>query len=466
MLYNIDDTIVALSTPRGQGGIGVVRLSGPQAIAVISRLFMSAGTVNLNEAASHTLHHGWFGEGKNTVDEVIVAVMRCPRTYTGQDVVEISCHGGPVVCDAIVERCVAAGCRLAGPGEFTFRAYVNGKLDLSRAEAVAELIASKTSRAAAASLEQLKGGLAQRVEAWRVRIVDLCAALEVALDYGEEDIRFLSNDEMLGRIAALSGEIAGLMATAQKGKYLRDGVKVAIVGKPNAGKSSLLNALLERERSIVTDIPGTTRDVIEETLDCRGLPLVIMDTAGLRRHTHDPVEKIGQERTIECLKKADVCLWVLDVTAPLDDADRHVAELISQYMPALLALQVFNKIDGKNILSETAVAALLPFKTDVVRLSAVSREGIDQLEEAIVAAVDTPQHLFSEPLAVNARHNEALRHAADELEHAADAIRSGHSEEIPAFHLRAALDHLAAISGVTATDEILGTIFSKFCVGK
>lgn len=466
MLYTIDDTIVALSTPRGQGGIGVVRLSGPQAIAVVSRLFMSAGTVNLNEVASHTLHHGWFGEGENIVDEVMVGIMRGPRTYTGQDVAEISCHGGPVVCDSVVERCLSAGCRLAQPGEFTFRAYVNGKLDLSRAEAVAELIASKTSRAAAASLEQLKGGLAQRVEAWRVRIVELCAALEVALDYGEEDIRFLSNDEMLGRIAALSTEIAGLIATAQKGKYLREGVKVAIVGKPNAGKSSLLNALLERERSIVTDIPGTTRDVIEETLDCRGLPLVIMDTAGLRRHTHDPVEKIGQERTVECLKKADVCLWVLDVTAPLDDADRHVAELISQYKPALLTLQVFNKIDGKKVLQENEVTALLPFTAGLVRLSAATRQGIEQLEDSLISAVDTPQHLFTEPLAVNARHSEALRHAADELAEAAEAIRSGHSEEIPAFHLRAALDHLAAITGATATDEILGTIFSKFCVGK
>ncbi|MHB9154757.1 MAG: tRNA uridine-5-carboxymethylaminomethyl(34) synthesis GTPase MnmE [Endomicrobiales bacterium] len=466
MLYSLEDTIVALSTPLGRSGLGVVRLSGPRSLETVEKLFTPAGNKTLSSAPSHVLIHGWLSDGERAIDEVMVGLMRGPHSYTGEDVVEISAHGGPVLLRRIVHACLSCGARPAGPGEFTFRAFINGRMDLSRAEAVADLIESKTERAAEAALQQLKGALSKKTAAFRQGLLDLLSHLEVALDHAEEDIPFLSKEEILRRLSGLKDDVAGLRASASRGKMLREGVKVAIIGKPNAGKSSLLNALLERERAIVTDIPGTTRDVIEETLDCRGIPLVVMDTAGLREHCQDPVEKIGQERTREAIRAADLVLWLLDASAPLAEADRLIGRLVGALNKEQKLVVAWNKVDQKPLLSEDEAKALCPADAPRVRISALNRDGLSGLEDAILRCLDAGGAPASEPFLINERHCNALEKTGAALSEALAAVNAGSSEEFIAFHVREALDALGEITGETATDEILRTIFSRFCLGK
>jgi len=463
MPFHSEDTIAAISTPMGRGGLGVIRLSGPLALAVTDSLFFSPDKQPLSTMTTHTLRYGWIKDGDgNTVDEVIVSLMRSPRSYTGEDVVEISAHGGPVVLKRILALCLARGARPARPGEFTFRAFLSGRIDLARAEAVADLIASRTEQAAQAAAEQLKGVLSKRVLAWRSLLIDLVAALEVALDYGEEDIVFLTPDEIAERLTLLRYEMAKILETAARGKLLREGAKTAIIGKPNAGKSSLLNALLEKDRAIVTDIPGTTRDIIEETLDCQGIPVVIIDTAGLRQHTLDPVEKLGQEKTVACIRSSDVVLWLLDAGEPISETDRYIGDLLHSMDACRKTIVVLNKIDrGEHAGPELEkVASSLP----QVRVSALKRQGLQELEQAILSLLDSSPK--EEPLVTNVRHQDALVRSGKAIDEALQAVERKEPEEFIALHLREALSALGEITGETATEEILATIFSKFCVGK
>lgn len=463
MLFSPDDTIIAISTPIGRAALGVIRLSGPKALEITAQLFEHAGKKKFNSASSHTIMHGWLKDSAMTIDEVMAVVMRRPNSYTGEDVVEISAHGGPVLLNTIVKLFLDKGIRLAGPGEFTFRAFLNGKLDLSRAEAVADLISSKTKLAAQSAVNQLRGTLFKRIHDWRTKLIELLASLEVSLDYGEEDISFLSNEEIISALNDLLENIKLLMKTADKGKYLRDGIKVAIIGKPNAGKSSLLNVLLEMERSIVTEIPGTTRDIIEESLECRGVPLVIMDTAGLRQHTFDPVEKIGQERTINSIKNSDIILWVMDASEPISDDDRHIAALISEDKKVIF---VWNKIDINVNLTENEVNSLVPFHFPFVKISALKNKGISELEDTILSQINLSDNISSDAPLINIRHNEILKNSANAVIEAINSVQKTKNEEIVAFHLREALNFLGEITGETATEEILDNIFSRFCVGK
>jgi tRNA modification GTPase len=466
MPYISADTIAARVTPAGSAGIGVIRVSGPQAISIADRLFSPAGSVTPSTAASHTLLHGWIISDGKPVDEVLLSILRAPRSYTAEDTIEISAHGGAVVLSRILELCHAAGARPAEPGEFTCRAFLNGKLDLAQAEAVAALIAAKTTLSAAAAARQLQGGLSRRIQDWRQRLLHLLSGFEAALDHAEEEIAFITPGEATAEIAALRTALAALIATANRGKQLREGLSVALIGKPNTGKSSLLNALLERERAIVTDIPGTTRDSIEETLDLDGLPLIVTDTAGLRESTTDPVEKIGHQRTAAAMDSAGLILWLVEAPGPLDTDDRAIAALLHSRGYAAKTIIVKNKIDAGSCITDEELRQLLPAAAGHCALSAATREGITALETGIRSCVHSTELSADEPLVASTRHAEALRQADAALAATADAITLAAGDEITAFHLREALDALGCITGETAPAEILDQIFSRFCIGK
>jgi tRNA modification GTPase len=458
MSYAVDDTIAAIATARGPSGIGVVRLCGPDALTILAKHFRPSKDPAPHDWPSHTARHGWIVDNALTIDEVLVTYFKAPASYTGDSTVEIAAHGNPVILEELVRLCCAGGARLARPGEFTFRAFANGKMDLAEAEAVADIIAAKTARSAAAAVSQLRGGVSLTIETWRKKVIDLLSAVEVSLDYGDENIKFLQPAEIKSRLAGLSADIDVLLATAAKGMLLRDGLRVCIAGSPNAGKSSLLNALLERDRAIVSEIPGTTRDVIEELLDIQGIPVVITDTAGLREHTVDPLEKHGHERTIRSLVSADIILWLTDASRPLSPEDIYVRDALKNY--AAKIIPVGNKID---------LPMLEPI-TPALKISTKTGKGIKELEAAIVSAAGAASHESDEPLITSARHRDALIRAQKALQEA-QALFDGPDgtdvdDVLVAEHLRETLTALGEITGQTTPEDILGNIFSHFCVGK
>lgn len=465
-IYSLDDTIAAISTPLGAAGLGIVRLSGKESIAIAESIFKPASKKQLAEAHSHTLHHGWIQDSGRIIDEVMLGVMKNPHSYTGEDIIEISAHGGPVVLRQILQLCAQKGARLAGPGEFTFRAFINKKMDLARAEAVAELISSKTELSAQAALNQLQGNLSEKTQSWRKQIVDLLSRIEAALDYAQEDIKFIQSNELSHSLSLLYRDIIKLQSTADKGKLLRDGARISIIGRPNVGKSLLFNNLLERERAIVTEIPGTTRDIIEETLDIKGFPFVITDGAGLRRYPKDPVEKIGQERAVDSLNRADLVLFLLDASKTLTRADFHIAELLKSKFKGKKIIVVLNKIDKPVKLTENNARKLMPGASVYVRISALTNAGIPELERAVLSCIETSKISLDEPLITNTRHRDILGRAAHEIKNAINLHKKNASEEVIAFHLREALNAIGEITGETATEKILENIFSNFCVGK
>jgi len=475
MLYNLQDTITAISTPPGSGAIGIVRLCGPDAVAIAGKFFRAAGGKPLSALPSHTLSHGWIHDaGGAAIDEVLVSLMLKPRSYTGEDMVEFSAHAGPVVLKRILEVFLAGGARLAGPGEFTFRAFVNGKMDLARAEAVADLIASKTTLAHEAALSLFRGAFSEKIRGFRAKLTELAGALEAALDHAEEGIEFAPSSGAAATLAGLSGEIAQIIDTSKKLRFVREGLRAAIIGRPNAGKSSLLNALLERERAIVTDIPGTTRDVIEESIELKGFPLVLIDTAGLAEGTLDPVEKIGQERALEALKSAQIIVWVLDSSAGGSAAERFISGILNDTARGKIIIPVWNKTDLPFKADEKEILELAALRTGGgpaafpagIRLSVRTGSGLRELEDALVSSFVFSGDILSRAVTANSRHLEALRRTEEALGGALDSIKNGYSEEIPALHVREALSCLGEITGETATEEILESIFKNFCVGK
>lgn len=460
---NTSDTIVALSTPRGRGGLGVVRLSGSSAAAIAAKLFKPSGSKPF-EFNHHTSAHGWISFSDRLIDEVVVACMRAPNSYTGEDVVEITAHGGPVVLDEIISACAASGARHAAPGEYTLRAFLHGKMDLSEAEAVADLISSRTALAAGAAIEQLRGGLSERVSAWKRDILGLLAPLEAGLDHSEDGIEFMSGDELAARLGALSRGLEDLMKSFGRGRLLRQGLRAVITGRPNSGKSSLMNALLERERAIVTDLPGTTRDILEETLDLGGLPVVITDTAGLGEETGDAVEKIGRERAAACLAGSDLVLWLVDSSAPVSADDRSVYDLLCSLSAAGRAMLLLSKSDLRPAVSAEDAAREFPGCFSYARVSSASGAGLKELEKAVMDFSGIAASKSDALALTNERHRAALAAAGAALKEA--AASAGGGEEIISLHLREALSALGEITGETATEEILDRIFSEFCIGK
>ncbi|MCB4792237.1 MAG: tRNA uridine-5-carboxymethylaminomethyl(34) synthesis GTPase MnmE [Elusimicrobia bacterium] len=471
MYQNSTDTITAISTPLGQSGLGVIRLSGPDAVRIIESFFKPAADKPAVDnpifaARSHTLHYGFIRDKERLIDEVVVAVFKAPHSYTGEDIIEISAHGGPIVLKEILALCLANGARLAAPGEFSFRAFVNGRMDLTKAEAVQDLIASKTVLAAQASINQLKGSLFEKISSWRKKIIGLLSDIEASLDHCEEEIKFITDKEIAAVIKYLIQEINVIEKSALKESYLRDGLKVSIIGKPNAGKSSIFNVLLEKERAIVTEYPGTTRDTIEETIDLKGIPVVITDMAGLREKAPDPAERIGQERAKDCIKLADMVLWILDSSTELGPEDKYIWDILSPLKDKKSVVPVLNKTDLPLKLDETELKKIFCREMKVIKLSALKKSGFEQIEEAILANFKKDNNLADEPFLLNERHLDALRSAKSDLNTALTSVNTGESEELIAFNLREALNHLGEISGENITDEILENIFSKFCLGK
>ena len=454
-----DDTIAAIATPLGQGGLAIIRLSGERAVPVGDAVFHppSGNAETLANANSHTIHYGHIVRDGQRIDEVMVSVMRAPATFTREDIVEINCHGGMQSTKAVLDTVLGAGARLALPGEFTKRAFLHGRIDLTQAEAVADLIHARTDLALNAANEQLAGKLSQRINQLRDDTMHVLAHVEAHIDFPDEDIQPDTMDDLIQRLESAEAFIDKLLATANEGQLIRRGIRVAIVGRPNAGKSSLLNQLLGHERAIVSDIAGTTRDTISEEAQIRGIPVVFVDTAGLQE-TDDVVEQEGVRRSRASLGQADIVLHVLDASEPLtpDDQER-LAELAD-----LNCIVVLNKNDLPAQLGKADMHG-----NQAIPVSCVSGVGVEALKDAIRASVWDGK-ITSEMLEVmvNSRHQEALNRAKTSLHASLGQLRSGAVLDLAAVDLRIATNAIGEIVGKTTTEDLLDSIFSTFCIGK
>ncbi len=465
-----DDTIAAIATPPGVGGLGIVRLSGPEAFAVGRRIFRLAHPLAESESPpSHQLLYGHVVDpaSDTVIDEVLAAFMRAPRTYTREDVVEISAHGGPLVLRRILELALAAGARTAQPGEMTLRAFLNGRVDLAQAEAVMALINAETDAGHRLALRQLQGELSAEVGAARGHALDAMVRIEASIDFPEEEVPPPDPAELAGLIAGARQMIERLLAGADRGRVLREGLRVALVGRPNVGKSSLLNALLRTERAIVTPVAGTTRDTVEEKALIGGLAVHLVDTAGLTP-SDDPVERIGVERSRAAARSADLLLLVLDGSEPLMALDESVAaelHALTENESARPAILVLNKADLPRQLPDDTAQALWP-GAPLVATSTLTGDGLAALEGQLAALALGGTAQAGDALVSSARHKDALRRSLEHIQAAEVTLANGLPLDFVAIDLRAALDALGEITGETATADLLDRIFAEFCIGK
>lgn len=475
MRGGLEDTICAIATPIGEGGIGIVRLSGPHALVVASRVVRLRSGRPLSSISSHTLHLADLvipaldgqeemrpGHDRTPVsgllDEALVVYMKAPRSYTAEDVVEIQSHGGALVLGTVCRVCVESGARMAEPGEFTKRAFLNGRLDLSQAEAVLDTIRATSSAGLNIAQRQLRGDLAREVEQARTSLLTVLAHVEAGIDFVDEDISFVQRDELARIVRDACAVVQKLEATAQEGRILREGARVVILGRPNVGKSSLLNCLLREERAIVTTVPGTTRDVIEESIVLDGALVHLVDTAGVRE-TDDIVEQEGIKRTRVAQGEADLLIVVVDGSVPLTSDDRDLLSAVKDRKHMV----VLNKADLADAFeSDTALAGISSY-----RISAKTGLGVEKVKSALRAQLVPGGIEATESIMVtNVRHRDALRRAGESLNQALDSVRCGMAGELVSIDVRAAADALGEITGAITTDEILGRIFSEFCIGK
>lgn len=460
----LTETIAAVSTPPGEGGIGIVRISGPLAREIGLSLFRFAG--GEREPESHRLYFGHLldPEDGRVVDEVLFTYMRAPRTYTREDIVEINCHGGVLPLAKTLRLVLSAGARLAEPGEFTQRAFLNGRIDLAQAEAVLQIIRARTDTAMKLSAAQLQGGLSAQVRRIRDSLLPMLVRIEASIDYPEHhDVEELNRETIGCTVSEVLAQVRMLLQTADKGRILREGLRTVIAGRPNVGKSSLLNALLGQERAIVTPVPGTTRDVLEESINLGGVALVILDTAGMRE-TQDVVEKIGVLRSREALASADLVLLVVDATDGVTGEDREIMETVAD-KPGIV---VVNKVDllPRPVTSDRALTRLAG-AWQVVQVSALTGQGLDGLEKAVLRLVFGGEAVITEPVMITSvRHQDALRRAADSLQEVQEALRQGRPVDLISIDLSAALAALGEITGETVHDELAEEIFRTFCIGK
>jgi tRNA modification GTPase len=459
-MNSLDDTIAAISTPIGEGGIGIVRLSGKNAVSIADKIFSSPKSKKLIAAKSHSIVYGFIidRETGEKIDEVLISVMRAPHTYTKEDIIEINCHGGMLPLRAILQLLLKHGARLSEPGEFTKRAFLNGRIDLSQAEAVLDVIRAKTEQAERLALSQLEGRLSKKITEMRNRLTDLCAHVEAYIDFPEDEIETLTKAAMIKAMNEIGEELWNLSKGYDEGRFFREGVAAAIVGKPNVGKSSLLNALLQKDRAIVTDMPGTTRDVIEDYLNINGLPLKIMDTAGIRE-THDLAEIEGVKRSLKAIAGADIVIAVLDASRPLDEADMELIEKVKDKK----TIFAINKSDIENPAFHRPALSASP-----VNVSALKGKGIDELKNAVYslcissgAAADVQNVLIT-----NIRHKGLVDRALEAVKAAGNSLNTDDPLEVVALNLRESLDSLGEIVGAVTTEDILNKIFSEFCIGK
>ncbi len=462
MAYSDISVIAALATPPGEGAIAVVRVSGEQALKAADRVFR--GQVPLSSAPGYSVHHGHVVDSRGAhVDEVLALVFRAPHSYTGENSVEFHCHGGSLVSQEVLRALFHAGARQAGPGEFTRRAFLNGRIDLSQAEAVADLIAARSTRARIHSLQQLEGRLGQKVGALRHSLIDLCSLLELELDFSEEGINLTGKEDLRRHVEEVYSSVLSMAKTYEGGRIVREGVLVVLAGRPNAGKSSLFNAMLGEERAIVTSVPGTTRDTVEENVVINGMLFRLVDTAGLRRAT-DLIEAEGVDRTKHQVKYADIVLLVEDVleTAHEEEIEKTLQELLeTQHL-----IVAFNKID---LIPDRQLPILRTWGKEarIVSVSAKTGVGLDKLKSSLAEAMNCSGIDATESLVITSnRHVEALKIAGESLERAMEGIAENRSNEFIAVDIREATEKLSEITGEVTTEEILDSIFSRFCIGK
>jgi tRNA modification GTPase len=449
-----DDSIIALATPPGVGALGIIRLSGPQAIAVVNQLFPFK---NLELAASHTLHVGWLVENEKPLDEVVISIFKAPRSYTGENVVEISCHGSPYIQQQVMEACIRHGARVARPGEFTQRAFLMGKMDLAQAEAVADVIASNTAASQQTALNQMRGGFSHVLSALREELIRFSALIELELDFATEDVEFADRTQLRELLGNLQKTIRELMRSFALGNVIKNGVQVAIIGKPNAGKSTLLNTLLNEERAIVSDIPGTTRDTIEETLNINGILFRLVDTAGIRHSKGDVIEDIGIERSKANAEKADIVIHLSDI----NDDEKEEIDWLNDY--ATKTIEVKNKLD---VWQERHSGMLFDTQDAELVISARNATDVEKLKTRLYDKVMEGKLSSENSIVTNARHYAALA----EVDKSLQDIQQGLDQNIPsdliALDIRRCLHFLGEITGQITHEDQLDYIFSKFCIGK
>jgi len=458
--------ICAIATPIGEGGIGIIRISGDQAVMIAARVLQNRNGRRVEDCASHVLVYGTVRDPSTgeRLDEVMFSVMRAPRTYTRADTVEVYCHGGHVLLHRILALLVRQGARLAEPGEFTKWAFLNGRIDLTQAEGVMDLIHAKSEAGQRAATAQMGGDLYRRVERLRNEALQLLAEIEAGIDFTEEDIHFLSQEQIQGQLTEIKSGIEALLKTAENGQAVRDGIATAIIGRPNVGKSSLLNTLLRQNRAIVTPVPGTTRDVLEEWLNLGGIPIRIMDTAGLRE-TDDPVEREGVSRSHLAIQRADFVILVLDATQSIGAEQIRLFEATAGKKRVI----VFNKTDllpNKTPVNDQNTAA----KNNISRfvyISALTGQGIEALKEIILEEIRSGMVICGDREAmINLRHQELLLQAKEAIQGSFSTVNENRSPELLALDMRTAIDRLGEITGATTTDDLLNKIFKQFCIGK
>ena len=457
----IDDTIAAIATAPGEGGIGIIRISGEKSLQVAQSIFKSKSGKMIKDYNARTLIYGTVVDNEKVIDEVLVAYMKGPNSYTAEDVIEINCHGGFISVKKILELILSKGVRLAEAGEFTKRAFLNGRIDLSQAEAIIDVIKSKTDMAHEVAQSQLEGSLAKKIKDLRMNVTEVLAHLEVSIDFAEEDVEEITYQTLEEKALELRNEIKKLYDTAESGKILRDGLKTVIVGKPNVGKSSLLNSILGENRAIVTDIAGTTRDVIEEFVNIKGIPLKIVDTAGIRE-TEDVVEKIGVEKSRESFSTADLVIMLLDAYRKLSEEDMEILESLKNKKTIVL----LNKMDLEPQIELEKIEEFVNSE-DIIKISALKHQGIEELQDKIEAMVYHGSVKNSSNLMItNSRHKDALFKAYESINDAISAIEQRMPYDFIEVDFKNIWDYLGYINGDTVREDLLDTIFANFCIGK
>lgn len=453
------DTIAAISTPRGEGGIGIVRLSGDESLGILSKIFKPKSKKDVKDIKSYTINYGHIYDGEELIDEVLVSIMKAPNTYTREDIVEINCHGGYLITQKVLELVLKNGAKIAEPGEFTRRAFLNGRLDLTQAEAVIDLIHGKTDKSISLSLNNLRGDLRDQINHLKKILLDVAAHVNVVLDYPEEGVDEPIPEHLIIELHNVKNTITKLVESYDKGKMIKEGIKTAIVGKPNVGKSSLLNSILREERAIVTSIAGTTRDTIEEIINIKGIPLIMVDTAGIRK-TQDEVENIGVQKSKKMLKEADLVLFVLDSSRDFSDEDREIYDSIESEK----VIGILNKIDMEKKLDITNLTKVKKW----IEISALENIGIDTLENEIYNFIlsENIEDSSEKLIITNIRHKSALEKTKKSIENIFETIDMGYPMDLIAVDLNDALDSLSEVTGEISSEDLLDHIFSNFCVGK
>ena len=464
MLMILDETIIALATPSGAGAIAVIRLSGPKAIEMAASHFKSVTGKDLSKQKTHTIHLGHIIDNNRVIDEVLVSIFKNPNSYTGEDVIEISCHGSLYIQQEIMQLFLKSGCRMANAGEFTLRAFLNGKLDLSQAEAVADLIASENEASHQIAMQQMRGGFSNEIAKLREELLNFASLIELELDFSEEDVEFADRSQFKSLLERIEQVLKRLIDSFAVGNVIKNGIPVAIVGEPNVGKSTLLNALLNEERAIVSEIAGTTRDTVEDEITIGGMGFRFIDTAGIRE-TKDVVESIGIKKTFEKIEQAQVVIYLFDgstAKSKLDDVAIELAKIRNKY-PQKPLITIANKID---VLTDTDLANINKTIPDVLLLSAKTGFGVEQLTNKLLTMINSGALRNNETIVTNTRHYDALLKALEEILKVKHGLESGLSGDLMAIDIRQALYYFGEITGQVSNDELLGNIFANFCIGK